>query len=121
MRGLVTYRFGVAPVLGAMLLLAVAVGCTKREDKQIAFDGQFFKVKSSTVDKKVTLADFTVTIWKVSQSLDGAREAGEYEGTRYCIKNYGTSKIDWSVGPETEPQNLRIVDDTLTFAGRCDP
>ena len=113
---MVTYR-----VLGVVLLMVAVAGCNKREDKLIPFDGQYYKVKSSPVDKKVTLADFTVSIREVSQSLDGAREAGGYEGIRYCIKNYGTSQIDWSVGPETAPQNLRIADDTLTFAGRCNP
>ena len=108
-------------ILGAVVLLAVVAGCTKREDKLFPFDGHYYKVKSSPVDKKVTLADFTLTVSQVSQSLDGAREAGGYEGIRYCIKYFGSSKIDWKVGPDTEPKNLRIVDDTLSFAGRCDP
>ena len=116
-----TYRRRAALALAGIAVIAIAAGCNKREDKIVPFDGHYFKVKSSTVDKKVTLADFTVTIRQVSQSLDGAREAGGYEGIRYCIKNFGTSQIDCAVGPETEPQNLRVVDDTLTFAGRCNP
>jgi len=116
-----SYRRRTGLVLTAVALIAVAASCNKREDKQFPFDGHYYKVKSSTVDKKATLADFTVTISQVSQSLDGAREAGGYEGTRYCIKYFGSSTIDWTVGPETEPQNLTIADDTLTFAGRCNP
>jgi hypothetical protein len=101
--------------------LLVASGCTKREDKLTPFDGHYFKAKIKPVDKKASRADFTTTIWAVSQSLDGARQAGHYEGTKYCIAQYGSSKINWAVGPDTAPENLTIVDDTLTFAGRCEP
>jgi len=104
--------------VGALLLSA---GCERREDKLEPFDGFYYKAKASTVDKKISLADFTTTVWGVSQSLEGARLAGGYEGTKYCIAQYGTSKIKWSVGPDTAVESLRIVDDTLNFAGRCDP
>ncbi len=107
-----------------MLILGVAVviaACTPREEKREAFDGAYFKTKTSAVDKKATRAVFTTTITGVSQTLDGARQAAAYEGTRYCIEQYGTSQIAWTIGPDTEPQNLRIVDDKLTFSGRCDP
>jgi hypothetical protein len=108
----------VALCAGALLLLAA---CASREDRMTPFDGFYFKAKTGAVDKKVTRANFTATIWAVSQSLDGARAAGRYEGTKYCISQYGTSQIDWTVGPDTAPEQLRIVDDTLTFSGRCDP
>ena len=103
---------------GALLL---AAGCAKREDKLNPFDGYYFKARIKPVDKKASRADFSTTVWEVSQSLDGARQAGRYEGTKYCIAQFGSSKIKWTVGPDTEPQNLTIVDDTLTFSGRCDP
>ncbi|AVO37207.1 hypothetical protein [Pukyongiella litopenaei] len=108
-------------MLAALVAVVVPAGCStfKRDEGRIAFDGVYFRSKTAAVDKKVTLADFTTTVKGVSASFDGAREAGRYEGTRYCISNYGTSKIDWSVGPDTDPQRLTIVDDTLTFSGRC--
>jgi hypothetical protein len=107
-----------------ILLVAAAVliaACQPREDTREPFDGFYFKAKTSATDKKTTRAVFTTTISGVSQSLDGARQAGAYEGTKYCIAQYGTSQIAWTVGPDTEPQNLTIVDDKLTFSGKCDP
>lgn len=101
--------------------LVLAAGCEKREDRLIPFDGVRFKAKAAAVDKKVTLADFTSTVWGVSQTLEGARAAAGYEGTKYCIAQYGTSNIEWSVGPDTAPEHLTIIDDTLTFSGRCAP
>lgn len=111
-------RAGRIAGLGLVACIALTVGCSKK-DNRVLFDGLYFKAKAAPVDKKKTLTVFTVSVNDVSQSLDAARSAGGYEGTRYCIANYGTSKIDWAVGPETEPQKLAIDKDTLTFQGTC--
>ncbi|MBK0328722.1 hypothetical protein I5535_15630 [Rhodobacteraceae bacterium F11138] len=107
--------------LGLIAALAVVSGCSGRNKNALAFDGVVFKARTKPVDKKVSRADFTATVFDVSRSLDGAREAARYEGTKYCIANYGSSLIDWSVGPETEPGRLSVADDAITFRGRCDP
>ncbi|MEY8830623.1 hypothetical protein AB9K34_19810 [Sedimentitalea sp. XS_ASV28] len=109
-----------------VLLLLVAalagpVACGRDNPNRIAFDGVIFKSKTKAVDKKVSRADFTSTIYKVSQSVDGARDAARYQGTIYCVTNYGSSRIAWTIGPETEISRLAIVDDTITFRGKCDP
>lgn len=101
--------------------VAVPVGCARDNPNHVPFDGVVFKSKTKAVDKKVSRADFTTTIQKASQSLDGAREAARYQGTIYCVTNYGSSDIEWIVGPETEQGRLTIVDDAITFRGRCDP
>ena len=100
-----------------VLALALA-GCTSKDDR-VTFDGLYFKAKSNKIDDD--LSRFTVEVDRVSQSMDAAREAGGYEGTRYCIANFGTSRIDWVVGPETPPQALQVVKDTLIFQGECNP
>lgn len=100
--------------------LATGAGCSGKKKDRVAFDGVVFKTKTKPVDKKKSLADFTTTIFDVSRSLDGAREAAAYEGVKYCIANYGTSEINWVVGPDTEPENLTVVDDDITFQGQCD-
>lgn len=105
-------------VFGLAALVVLIAGCTKK-DERVLFDGLYFKAKAAPVDRKKTLAEFVVSVQDVSQSLEGARAAGGYEGTRYCIANYGTSRIDWTVGPETEPQQLVIDKDTLSFRGTC--
>lgn len=104
-----------------VVVLAVTAACSRNRNRdRLLFDGQEFRTRANPVDKKVTLADFTVTVEDVSRSLDGAREAGRYQGTRYCIENYGTSKIAWAVGPDTDPAQLRVVDNRLTFQGECE-
>lgn len=105
---------------GAMTLglCAVLAACQANENR-IAYDGFYFKTRAEEIDDD--RARFTMTVFKVSQTLEGAREAGAHEATRYCIENFGTSRIAWVVPPDTPLENLTIVDDTLTFQGECNP
>ena len=113
-------RKGRLVLAGLICAVVVTTGCSgqKRENRML-FNGYYFPVKAKAIDKKVSLADFTVTVDKASQSPDDAREAGRHGGTVYCIANYGTSEIEWSLGPDSDPAQLRIVDDKFTFSGTC--
>ena len=102
--------------VAGMVALAVLAGCTDSKNR-LAFDGQYFRTKVSKVDKQRDV--FTVRIRDVARSLDGAREAGRHAGVSYCVENYGSSKITWAVGPDTPPEELQIVDNTLVFQGVC--
>jgi hypothetical protein len=51
--------------------------------------------------------------------LVGAREAGRYEATKYCINQYGTSDIAWVSGPDVEDGSLTINNDELQLRGAC--
>lgn len=111
-----------AGLLAAFGLMAALAACSGKQNQQrVQFDGHYFPAKAKPVDKKTTWAEFTVEVDRVSQSLDGARAAGEYEGIRYCLTKakYGSSKIDWAIGPETPVDQLVIDRDTLTFRGTC--
>lgn len=101
--------------LGVILALAACA----QDENRLAFDGFYFKTKAKEIDDD--RSRFVVTVFRVSQTLQGAREAGAHEATRYCIENFGTSRIAWVVPPDTPAENLRIVDDTLTFQGECNP
>ncbi|MEQ9693640.1 hypothetical protein [Shimia sp. SDUM112013] len=104
----------------AALGVVVTVGAceNRRKKNDIAFDGVFFTTKASYVTKEKR-QHFTVEVNKPSKSLEGAKEAGRYQGTQYCIENFGTSKIDWIAGPDAEPQTLRFDNDRLVFEGIC--
>lgn len=104
------------PVL-ALLAVAALAACESREDR-VLFDGIYFRSKAAKIDKDQPQS-FTVTVNGFSQSADGAREAGRYEGTKYCIANYGTSNIEWSQGPDDE--QLAVDGDKLVLAGTCKP
>ena len=62
---------------------------------------------------------FSVRIRNAAKSIAGAREAARYEATIYCIEQFGTSDIIWSIGPDDEA--ISLSNGSLTLAGRCDP
>lgn len=88
--------------------------------KRVAFDGVQFR--ASVKRSEESRAHFNVVVQKAAQSITGAREAGRYQATRYCIAQYGTSKIDWISGPDAEDGALRMSDDgALLLEGVCTP
>ena len=105
----------------AVILIAIAAtalaGCNSNDDS-ILFDGQEFRAKVS-FESKENRRSFAATVTPVSASVEGAREAGRYEGIKYCINEYGTSEITWRASPDAEPQTWAIEGDTVTFIGRC--
>lgn len=107
---------------GAIILLLTAAVATSacsrlKKDDGIRFDGQKFRIKASKVTKD-DRSRFTVAASPASKSLDGAREAAAYGGTKYCIEQYGTSLIAWANGPEDDP---RFDGDRLLLEGQCKP
>lgn len=106
-------------LLIALAAVIAAPACNPKDDS-ILFDGQAFRGKASAVSKEDRRV-FTATVSPVSASFDGAVEAAEFEGTKYCIENYGTSAILWTVGPQTPRESLVIDRDALTFQGSCRP
>lgn len=103
----------VAPFLIAALSLAA---CGPGED-DVLFEGQFFRAKIDT--DRGSRDEFTVSVRPVSASLTGAREAARYEATVYCVNRYGSSAIDWQVGPDSPDESLTIQNDTLFLKGTC--
>ena len=106
-------RFGIL-VLSAVAMLSA---CGKSNDKRIYFDGAYFRTKAKAAgdDRAV----FNVDVKNASQSLNAARQAGEYEATRYCIKNFGSSRIDWIAGPNQPDAVLLTGKDSLLMQGEC--
>ena len=104
---------------GLILILPMMLAACGQNEERVAFNGVEFRSDADTIGDD--LRNFSLAISPVSASLEGAREAGRYEGTRYCITNYGTSRILWSLGPDSDPASYRIQNDVLTFQGRCNP
>ena len=104
------------PRIAALGLVIVLAGCGGRTE--IAFEGETYR---ASVSRGETRAAFGVTVRRVSDGLDGAVQAGEYEAIRYCIENFGSSRIAWDVGPQTPRAALPVEGDALSMRGACDP
>jgi hypothetical protein len=104
----------------AVTLAVSACGSSLRNtlqpsSKRVLFEGQYFPARLSR--DRDDRAAFSVVVSRAGQGLNGAREAGRYEATKYCIDQYGNSDAVWSVGPDSA--GLAVRDDQLTLAGRC--
>lgn len=99
----------------SVIAVLLVPGCGPRDD-DLAFDGNFYRTRLNDTDAR---HKFVVTASPVSASLLGAREAARYEATVFCVNNYGSSKINWVVGPDDPDEAMPIEDDTLTLQGAC--
>jgi uncharacterized protein YgiB involved in biofilm formation len=100
---------------------AVLAGCGESRKDLPVFEGVPFRTDASAVDKKVTRALFEAHVYDARSSLDGAREAARYAGTKYCIANYGSSKIDWAIDIDNPATPLPLDEDILVLQGTCNP
>jgi len=110
------YLRALATVVVASTLVAACSGTT-RNVNAVKFDGHYFagRASKSSLDPH----GFSVRIRNAAKSIAGAREAARYEATIYCIEQFGTSDIIWSIGPDDEA--ISLSNGSLTLAGRCDP
>lgn len=100
----------------AVLVLAVGACDAARKDR-LAFDGEYFRSKAAKVDGD--RRQIEVTVKPASASITGAQEAGRHEATVYCIENYGSSAVDWVVGPDDDPASYVLDGDVLMLRGAC--
>ena len=84
-------------------------------DNQVSFDG----IRFGSSLKKVNSDEFEfhLIIRDAARSFEGAREAGRYEATKYCIEMLSTSDIDWKIGPDSD--DLVLNNGNLELSGRC--
>lgn len=114
-------------LLRAALLTGFAgltlAGCGDRMAEMLGqerpvFDGYYFR--SDIAFDKDAPAAFTVSVHKPELTLAGAREAGRYKANSHCIQYFGSSRIDWSIGPDSPAQALVYnAKGDLVFTGTC--
>ncbi len=97
------------------LISALALSACGKGAFEYAGSNHRAKVKTARADRAVMV----IPTKNVSDGLDGARAAAEFEATRHCIHYFGTSDIVWTVGPETPDDQLPIDGETVTFSGEC--
>ncbi len=105
-------------LMGAALLgVALVAGCTNREDR-VLFDGNYYpgKARGEKADRRA----FTASVGRAGRGIEGAQKAAVYEGTRYCIENFGTSEIAWSgVAEGQQGPVFARSGDRVSVTGRC--
>ena len=108
--------FSVGVLMCSFFIMMACSNPFELEENKVSFDGYYFSSKLSR--SKLDDRSFDLTVRRANRSLLGAREAGRYEATRFCIKNFGTSDIKWVLGPDD--QSIGLTGKVLKLSGQCD-
>jgi len=65
--------------------------------------------------------DLSVAVDARGAGLDAVRESVRFEGTRYCLRSFGSSRIDWIASPADPRDWIATVDarGRQVYSGRC--
>ena len=97
------------------LFILLLLGCSARiSENRVPFDGVLFNAKLKVGASK---KDFEIIVSRAHRSLFGAKEAGRYEATIYCVNKFGTSDIIWDVSPDDVSKVAS--DKSIFIKGRC--
>ncbi len=122
MRKITSHIPGAARLMLAGVALALVAGCSggmglPNRNKEV-FDGQSYSSRVSKNDADPQ--QFTVSVKDAAgKGMTGARKAGEYAATRYCIANYGESGINWLRGPSNPDAMMAVDNGNLIMSGSC--
>jgi hypothetical protein len=101
--------------IGAVFLILAA--CGQSELDIVTYDGARFvgDLRSERGDR----AAFVATGGPASVSLEGARQAAQFQAVQHCIGYLGSSDVAWINGPDVDDSALVISDDKVVLTGRC--
>ncbi|WP_163851035.1 hypothetical protein [Pseudooceanicola aestuarii] len=112
-------------LLGACagLLALPACGGGKRAGGMLSssrqtFEGDYFRTRVQA--EKTTPEVFAVSVNGATKNLAGAREAGRHAAVKYCINQFGQSRITWVNGPDDADGALVLDGDDMILSGSCD-
>lgn len=99
------------------LCAALALSACGQAGERVRFDGKYYGAKLSKVGDR--REDFVVAVQDPSQGINGAREAGRFEATTYCVKTFGDSDIAWRAGYDPDAGAAVIDGGSLILRGSC--
>ncbi|WP_246040430.1 hypothetical protein [Roseovarius arcticus] len=104
------------PMIVALAATLALTACGK-PGSRVRFDDNYYPAKLSKVGDR--REDFVVTVQDPGQGIAGAREAGRYEATRYCVETFGDSDISWQAGYDPDNRASVIDNGRLILRGQC--
>jgi hypothetical protein len=99
------------------LCAALAVAACGKPGERVRFDGNYYPAKLNEVGDR--REDFVVAVSDPGQGIEGAREAGRFEATRYCVETFGDSNITWQAGYDPDAGAAVIDNGKLILRGSC--
>ena len=95
----------------------IGLGKGSASRAQVEIEGTRFRARASA--DRADRREVTITVSPVAVDPEGAKEAGRYQATRYCLLTFGGSDTEWTIGPDQPIEELPVEGDTLTLQGRC--
>jgi hypothetical protein len=102
----------------ALLVTGLALSACSRKEERVLFDGNYYPTKARAADK-ADRKTFTVSVRRASRGLNGAKAAGAHAGKQYCLENFGTSEINWRVGPDAPEGTFDRSASSIALSGTC--
>ncbi len=99
------------------LCAALALTACAKSGERVRFDGNYYPADLDKVGDR--REDFVVTVRDPGQGIEGAREAGRFEATRYCVETFGDSTITWQPGYDPDANAAVIDNGRLVLRGTC--
>ncbi|HEY9039850.1 MAG TPA: hypothetical protein VIN05_13010 [Roseovarius sp.] len=99
------------------LAAALALTACGKPGERVRFDGNYYPAKLSKSGER--REEFVVTVSDVAQGIEGAREAGRFAGTSYCIEIVGDSDITWQRGYGPDDGRAITENGNLILRGSC--
>jgi hypothetical protein len=105
--------------LWIIAVLAAGLGLTAcgKPGERVLFDGHYYPARLTKSGE--TREQFSVVVRNVAQGLEGAREAGRFEGTTYCVETFGDSAITWQPGYGPDDGQAITDNGSLVLRGSC--
>lgn len=104
------------PIIFA-LAAALGVAACGQPGERMRFNGNYYPAKLQKVGDG--REDFMVSVRNPGQGIVGAREAGRFEATRYCVETFGDSTVTWQTGYDPDA-NASVMDNgRLILRGSC--
>lgn len=101
--------------IGSIFLLVAA--CGQGDLDTVIYEGARFGGDLRVV--RGDRAAFVATGGPASVSLEGSKQAAEFQVVQHCIRYLGSSDVAWTNGPDVEDSALLIENNKVVLSGRC--
>lgn len=105
------------PAMIAAVCAALALTACGKPGERVRFDGNYYPADLTKSGER--REEFSVAVRDPGQGIDGAREAGRYEATRYCVETFGDSDIAWQPGYGPADGRAIAANGALILRGSC--
>lgn len=106
-----------ARILSGLMIALLALGACAKPGERTLFDGKYYPTRAKKDGER--REDFVITVKRADQGISGAREAGRWEATRYCVETYGDSTITWQPGSDPDGEAAITEGGSLIMRGSC--